>query len=141
MKNRPILVVEDNEDDQFLLAHALEVAKVSHPLAFVKDVKSAKDYLRQNIGSPDASPCLILLDLTLPIEGGLEFLQAIRAEPKTRRLPVVVLTGSCQQQDLMNSYAYGANSYITKTGDLDEFYSKMSCLCMYWLDVCQLPVG
>ena len=133
IKSRSILVVEDNDDDQLLVAQALKAAAVSRPVVFVQDVKAAKGYLTQTL------PCLILLDLSLPLEGGLEFLQAIRSEPKTRRIPVVVLTGSRAQQDLIDSYQYGANSYITKTGNLAEFYDKVSCMCTYWLDICQLP--
>jgi two-component system, response regulator len=138
-KFRSILVVEDNDDDQLVLANALQMARVDSPLVFVKDVQSAKEYLWQASNDVDTTPCLVLLDLSLPLQGGLEFLQAIRSEPKTRRIPVIVLTGSREQQDLIDSYSYGANSYIAKTGNLAKFYDKISCMCMYWLDICQLP--
>lgn len=139
IKSRSILVVEDNDDDQLVLANAMQEAQVSSPLVFVKDVQSAMDFMGKAMKQPDATPCLVLLDLSLPMQGGLEFLRAIRSEPKTRRIPVIVLTGSREQQDLINSYSYGANSYITKTGNLVEFYDKIRCLCMYWLNICQLP--
>ncbi|MCE3234492.1 MAG: two-component system response regulator [Vampirovibrio sp.] len=141
MDIRPILIVEDNSDDQLLLANALEAADITSPIKFVKNGKEAQDYLFKQANKPSALPCLVFLDLTLPEIGGMALLKELRATPETRRLPVIVFTGSHQQKDLLDSYSYGANSYVVKGGTAEDFYDKIHCLCHYWLHICKLPAS
>jgi two-component system response regulator len=139
MNNRAILIVEDNVDDQFLILNALEAARVQNPTVVLETGEEALSYLNDNASSPRSLPCMVMLDLTLPPQNGLDVLKAIRSHPGTRRIPVIVLTGSSREQDREASYANGANSYVTKEGNLDAFFEKIQCLCNYWLDICQLP--
>lgn len=141
MDIRPILIVEDNADDQLLLANALEAAQITNPMKFVKDGKQAEEYLFKSIKKTSAMPCLVFLDLTLPEIGGLVLLKELRSRPETRRIPVIVFTGSHQQSDLLDSYTNGANSYIVKGGSMEDFYDKINCLCNYWLRICKLPAS
>jgi two-component system response regulator len=141
MDKRVILIVEDNPDDQLLLRNALEKAEVQNPLKFVANSEAAKEYLQQCEHSIRGMPSLIFLDLWLPNETGLAFLEELRNNKATHRIPVIVLTQSHQSEDLQESYQLGANSFIYKDGSLSEFNSKIRCICDYWLRVCQLPVA
>lgn len=141
MDNRPILIVEDNQDDQLLLAKALEAANISSPVKFMTDGKEAEEYLFKTVKKPATMPCLIFLDLSLPEIGGIELLRSLRSRSETRRIPVIVFTGSSQQRDLLDSYSYGANSYIVKGGTTEDFFDKINCLCNYWLHICKLPTS
>ncbi len=138
MKNRPILLVEDNDDDVRLTQRALQKNKISNPLVVVGDGVQALDYLL--IGAERMElPSLVLLDLKLPRLDGLEVLRRIRADPKLRRQPVVILTTSREEQDIVRSYDLGANSYIRKPVDFEQFTAAINQLGLYWLVLNEPP--
>lgn len=124
-----ILLVEDNIDDEVLALRALRKHQVRSQVVVARDGQEAIDYL----SSDQAAPQLILLDLHLPRLSGLEVLQHIRNQPKTRLLPVVVLTTSDQDRDRLESYQLGANSYIRKPIDYRDFSDVVKRLSEYWL--------
>lgn len=132
-----ILLVEDNPNDLELAQTALRKNKLANRLHVARDGEEALDFLFCQgpfaDRSPHAGPKLVLLDLKLPKVDGLEVLRAVRADPRTRLLPVVVLTSSLQERDLVESYALGVNSYIVKPVDFDQFLAAVGQLGMYWL--------
>ena len=138
-----ILLVEDNPDDEELTRMALEQSNVANELVVAHDGVEALDYLfgtGPHAGGPAPElPAVILLDLKLPRVDGLEVLQRIRAEERTRRVPVVVLTSSKEEQDVLDSYNSGANSYIRKPVEFDNFFDATKQLGMYWLVLNQSP--
>jgi CheY-like chemotaxis protein len=135
--NRLLLLVEDNVDDQELTLMAFEQGGIANPVVVVQDGVEALDYLfatgNYSDQPPERLPALILLDLQLPRINGLEVLQRIRSNPKTQLIPVVILTTSNEQQDLIESYSLGCNSYIQKPVDYDQFLNVIQQLGMYWL--------
>ena len=134
-----ILLVEDNEDDIDLTLRALERNKILNKVRIARDGVEALDLL-QGAGAATLSlPTLVLLDLKLPKLGGLEVLKAVREHPRTRLLPVVVLTSSKEEQDLIASYSLGANSYIRKPVDFDKFMEAVRQLGLYWLMINEAP--
>ncbi|HZH43501.1 MAG TPA: response regulator [Lysobacter sp.] len=134
---RHILLVEDNQDDEELTRIAFERASIGHPLEVARDGEEALAALQR----PDGLlPALVLLDLKLPKIDGLEVLQRMRADPRTRLLPVVVLTSSRAQRDIAESYRLGANSYIRKPVDFDQFVATVQQLGRYWLALNELPL-
>jgi two-component system, response regulator len=137
MKNRPILLVEDNDDDVRLTKRALKKNGILNELIVVGDGVAALDYLQAaaepGSGKETVLPALILLDLKLPKMDGLEVLKRIRANPQLRRQPVVILTTSKEDQDIFNSYEFGANSYIRKPVDFEQFNAAINNLGLYWL--------
>ena len=132
-----ILLVEDNPDDEKLTLRALRKKKILNPVVVASDGLEALDYLfaTGTHAGRDMSvmPSLILLDLKLPKVDGLEVLKRVRADERTKRIPVVMLTSSKEHQDLITSYDLGANSYIRKPVDFDEFVEITGNLGMYWL--------
>lgn len=138
MKNRPILLVEDNDDDVRLTERALQKNKISNQLVVVRDGVAALDQLRAD-SSRAGLPALVLLDLKLPRMDGLEVLRHIRADPQLRRLPVVILTTSREEQDIIRSYDLGANSYIRKPVDFEQFTAAINQLGLYWLVLNEPP--
>lgn len=136
INKRPILIVEDNADDQVLLVRGLKEAAEHQPLILVNDAEEAVDYLFEQ---DCKMPSLIILDLSLPGMHGMELLRQIRETEATRPIPVVVLTGTDNGENLMNVYNMGANSYITKDLDGDVFQGKIRSTVDYWVDICQLP--
>ena len=132
-----ILLVEDNRDDEELTRMALEQSNIANELVVAHDGVEALDYLfgtgAYAGGKPPDLPAVILLDLKLPRIDGLEVLQRIRKEERTRRVPVVVLTSSKEEQDVLDSYGFGANSYIRKPVEFDKFFEATRQLGMYWL--------
>ncbi|GAB6041841.1 response regulator [Endothiovibrio diazotrophicus] len=132
-----ILLVEDDPDDALLTLHALKEANICNHVDHVADGSEALAYLfrqgRYADRDPDERPALILLDLNMPKVGGLEVLKRIRADPSTRRLPVVILTTSNEDRDLLESYDLGANSYVRKPVDFDQFTEAARGLGMYWM--------
>lgn len=137
---RPILLVEDNPDDVELTIHALEENGVRNPVVVAKDGAEALDRLFGPAGGPAPEPpVIVLLDLNLPKLGGIEVLKRIRANERTRLLPVIVLTSSAEDRDLVESYRFGANSYVRKPVDFDEFHRAAQQLSMYWLMLNEPP--
>lgn len=132
-----ILLVEDNPDDVDLTLRAFKKSNLMNAVVVVRDGIDALDYLfatGAHAGRPaDALPQVVLLDLKLPRLGGLQVLERLRAHPKTRLLPVVVLTSSIEEQDLVKSYSYGANSYVRKPVEFQEFVEAVRQLGLYWL--------
>lgn len=143
MPNSTILLVEDNPDDEALTLRALKKNNIANDVVVARDGVEALDYLFAKGDFKDRDggilPAIILLDLKLPKIDGLEVLKGIRADPRTRFLPVVVLTSSSEEQDLMNSYSYGCNSYIRKPVDFDNFIEAVAHLGLYWLVLNQSP--
>jgi two-component system, response regulator len=137
MTRRPILLVEDNPSDIQLTQRAFAKSKIANALIVAEDGQAALDFLFTN---PSADlPAVVLLDLNLPRVGGLEVLRRIRAEPRTRLMPVVILTTSKEEQDIIESYSLGANSYIRKPVSFAEFSAAVAQLGMYWLALNELP--
>lgn len=137
MNNRLILLVEDNPDDEELALRAFERGQVGNPIVVARDGVEALDYLfgtGPHAGRDSAAmPAMVLLDLKLPRLDGLEVLRRIRSDQRTRCLPVVVLTSSREEQDVVESYSLGANSYVRKPVDFGEFVDAVRHLGMYWL--------
>lgn len=131
---KTILLVEDNADDEQLTLRAMRQSDVPNIIRVARDGAEAIDAL---FGATSGSrlPDLVLLDLKLPKVSGLEVLQRIRSEAKTRTLPIVVLTSSDEERDIVESYNLGANSYIRKPVDFDEFIDAVRQLGLYWLSM------
>lgn len=140
MNNRTILLVEDNPDDVDLTARALRKFKVANELVVARDGEEALEYLLGDAAGNGATlPQLVLLDLKLPRVDGLEVLKRIRAADRTRMLPVVILTSSREEQDIMAGYSLGANSYVRKPVNFDEFVDSVNQLGLYWLILNEPP--
>jgi two-component system response regulator len=139
MKAGTILLVEDNPDDVELTLRAFRQHAVSNDVVVARDGAEAVDILVGTGDRPPLTPVLVLLDLKLPKVGGLEVLQALRDEPRTALVPVVVLTSSAQDDDVAAAYESGANSYIRKPVDFTEFGKVVHQLGMYWLLINQPP--
>ena len=137
MRNKIILLVEDNPSDVKLTKRALEQNQITNELIVAEDGQEALDYLfaTGQYGGRDIRdlPAVVLLDLKLPKIEGLEVLQRIRANEITRLMPVVILTSSDQEADMISSYNLGANSYIRKPVDFRQFTEAVRTLGMYWL--------
>jgi len=138
-----ILLVEDNVNDEELTLRALSKANVANAVIVARDGAEALDWLfrrgQHTSRSADQTPQVILLDLNLPKLGGLDVLRAIRADPKTKLLPVVILTSSQEEKDLIRGYELGANSYIVKPVDFLQFSEAVRQLGLYWLVLNQHP--
>jgi two-component system response regulator len=133
MKERTILLVEDNPDDEALTIRALGKANIVNQLNVARDGAEAIDLLFTNGATRATLPTLILLDLKLPKVDGLEVLRRIRAGERTRLIPVVVLTSSKEQEDVIASYRSGANAYVRKPVNFSEFAEAVRTLGMFWL--------
>ena len=140
MKPVEILLVEDNPGDVRLTKEALREAKVINNLTVLKDGVEALAFLRrQGIYDNAATPHLILLDLNLPRKDGREVLAEIKADEKLKRIPVVVLTTSQDEQDVFKSYNLHANCYVTKPVDLEQFMTVVKSIEDFWLGIVMLP--
>ena len=133
MNEKTILLVEDNPDDEALTLRALKKNNIFNEMTVVHDGQEALDYFFGEGASERPAPTLVLLDLKLPRIDGLEVLRRIRADPRTRLQPIVILTSSKEEQDIVSSYSLGANSYIRKPVDFDQFSEAIRQLGMYWL--------
>lgn len=135
--NRVILLVEDNPRDEELTIRALKKSNVLNPIVVARDGAEALDYLHARGAYAERDdlslPQLVLLDLKLPKVDGLEVLRELRGDPRTALLPVVVLTSSVEEQDLLRSYTLGANSYVRKPVDFVQFIEAVRQLGLYWL--------
>jgi len=139
-----ILVVEDDPRDVELTLTALDEYKLANEVVVARDGTEALDYLycREKFASrPQENPAVILLDLKLPKVNGLEVLQAIRADERLKMIPVVVLTSSHEERDMMASYKLGVNAYVVKPVDFHEFVNAVKELGMFWAVINQPPPG
>ncbi len=138
-----ILLVEDNPDDAEIALRALAKHKIANRIVHVRDGKEALDFLRADGAYSDRNrspkPKLVLLDLKLPRIGGLEVLKAVKGDPELKVIPVVILTSSSEERDLVQSYRLGANSYLVKPVDFDKFGEAMREVGLYWLLLNRLP--
>jgi two-component system response regulator len=142
--NIEILMVEDSEDDIDLALHALREENLANNIFVVRDGEEALDFVfcRGPFSQRcfDDLPKLILLDLKLPKIDGLQVLKQIKGDPRTKRIPVVIMTSSREERDMVEGYDSGANSYIQKPVDFDQFRKAMKTLGMYWMVVNQAPI-
>jgi CheY-like chemotaxis protein len=136
-----ILLVEDNPDDVALTMRALKSNNITNEVVVAMDGVRALDYLFGADGTPGAEelPAVVLLDLKLPKVNGLQVLKRIRADKRTRLLPVVILTSSDEERDVIDGYSLGANSYVRKPVDFAEFAQATKQLGLYWLLLNQAP--
>lgn len=137
-----ILLVEDNPDDVELTIHALKKNNIANPILVVRDGQEALDYLfyeGKYASSKHSLPNIILLDLKLPKVDGIEVLQKIKGDRKLKLIPVVVLTSSKEENDVMKSYDLGVNSYIRKPVDFDQFVNTVRQIGFYWLLINEPP--
>lgn len=134
IERKVILLVEDNADDEKLILMSLKKNKITNEVVVARDGQEALDYLHgsKDKGAP-LKPTVVLLDLHLPKIDGLEVLQRIRGDERTKRLPVVVLTSSDEESDRIKSYDLGANSYVCKPVDFVDFAAAVRELGLYWL--------
>jgi two-component system response regulator len=143
MTDKVILLVEDNPDDELLTLRALRKNKITGEVVVARDGVEALDYLfgEGSYAGRDTSvmPQLILLDLKLPRIDGLEVLRRLRSDERTRLLPVVILTSSREQQDMLDGYGLGANSYVRKPVNFEQFVRAVEQLKLYWLILNEAP--
>ena len=133
-----VLIVEDDPDDLELLLHTFEEARITNPIEVARDGQEALDYVfcqGAHSGREPIPPRLILLDLMLPKIGGIEVLRAIKADPRTKSIPVVILTSSREERDRIEGYQLGANSYVQKPVDFAQFQETIRAMGHYWLSV------
>jgi two-component system, response regulator len=142
-QKKAILLVEDNPDDELLTIRAMHKNNIANEIVVVRDGAEALDYIfgtgayaeRNSVEKPQ----VILLDLNLPKIGGLEVLKKIREDPRTSFYPIVILTSSKEEKDLVESYRLGANSYIRKPVDFNQFSEAIRQLGLYWLVLNEVP--
>jgi DNA-binding response OmpR family regulator len=142
-ETRIILVVEDSASDEMLILRALKVAHLPDGVFVVRDGQQALDYVFREgefAGRPEGeAPAVIVLDIGLPRVNGLDVLQRLRADPRTRLIPVVLLTSSDDERDMLRGYECGANSYVCKPLDFESFAERIARLGAYWLAVNEPP--
>lgn len=145
MRDKVILLVEDNPDDELLTLRALKKNNVLNDVVVARDGVEALDYLfatgKHDGRDANVMPQLVLLDLKLPRVDGLEVLRRMRANERTRLLPVVILTSSKEQQDMIDGYGLGANSYVRKPVNFERFVEAVEQLKLYWLVLNESPPG
>jgi two-component system response regulator len=136
-----ILLVEDNQDDMDLALHALKREKLANHIFVARDGEEALDFLfcrgsfaRRSFEHP---PKLVLLDLKLPKVDGMEVLKEVKSDPRTKNIPIVIMTSSKEERDLVSGYNLGANSYIQKPVDFDQFRETVKSVGLYWLVINQ----
>ena len=141
MTDRVILLVEDNPDDELLTLRAMKKHNIVNKVTVAHDGAEALEYLFADGGAGTTLPGLILLDLKLPKVGGLEVLRRIRADERTKLIPVVVLTSSKEQEDVLASYRFGVNAYVRKPVNFSDFAEAVSTLGMFWLLLNETATG
>jgi two-component system response regulator len=136
-----ILLVEDNQDDMDLALHALKREKLANHIFVARDGEEALDFLfcrgtfvQRSFESP---PKLVLLDLKLPKVDGMEVLKQVKSDPRTKNIPIVIMTSSKEERDLLSGYKLGANSFIQKPVDFDQFRETVKSIGLYWLIINQ----
>jgi CheY-like chemotaxis protein len=143
LENKVILLVEDNADDEALTLRALKKNNIKNEVVVARDGAEALEYLfgtgKYSGRNPDLIPQVVLLDLKLPKVEGLEVLRRVRADERTKRLPVVILTSSVEEQDRITGYDLGANSYVRKPVDFGQFTEAARQLGLYWLVLNEPP--
>jgi two-component system response regulator len=143
MRTKDILLVEDNSDDVELTVMALKEAKITNPVVVARNGVEALDYLfgtGAHAGrSADDQPVVVLLDIKLPLLNGLDVLKRMREDERTRRTPVVMLTSSTEQADIARTYDLGANSYVRKPVEFENFVTAARQLGLYWTVLNQAP--
>jgi DNA-binding response OmpR family regulator len=140
MDHKIILLVEDNPDDEALTLRALKKNNILNEVKVARDGQQALDYFFGEGASANPMPSLVLLDLKLPKVDGLEVLRRIRADQRTSLQPIVILTSSKEEQDIVSGYRLGANSYIRKPVDFDQFIEAIRQLGLYWLVLNESPL-
>lgn len=137
MNEKIILLVEDNPDDEELTVRSLKKANITNEILVARDGQEALDFLfcegRYDSRDPNKVPAIILLDLKLPKLNGIDVLRRLRADERTRLIPVVVLTSSSEDEDMFNSYQSGANSYVRKPVDFAAFAEAVTQLGIFWV--------
>jgi len=143
LRPKTILLVEDNPDDVELMLKALRKNHITNEITVVSDGAEALDFLlvagNRSENDQSGMPAVVLLDLKLPKIDGLEVLRRLRANERTRFLPVVILTSSNEEQDIVNGYSLGVNSYVRKPIDFTRFAEAVSHLGLYWLLLNEAP--
>jgi len=137
-------MADDDEDDRLMTKDALEESRLHNELRFVEDGEELMDYLRRQGEYAEAEkaprPGLILLDLNMPRKDGREALKEIKADPELRRIPIIVLTTSKAEEDILRTYDLGVNSFITKPVSFQGLVEVMKSLALYWLEIVELPL-
>jgi CheY-like chemotaxis protein len=143
MREKMILLVEDNPDDEALTMRALKASKLANEIVITRDGNEALEFMfgtgKYEGRDVSYTPAVVLLDLKLPKLSGLEVLERLRADPRTKLVPVVVLTSSSEDEDMLRSYQLGANSYVRKPVVFGKFADAVSQLGLYWVLLNQLP--
>jgi len=140
MKPIQILLVEDNEGDVFLTKKAFEKARIANNISVVMDGEEAVKFLKAEGEYQDRiKPDIVFLDINLPKKDGKQVLEEVKADPHTKRIPIVVLTSSSAEQDILKSYDLQANAYITKPINLEKFHEIVSATENFWFSVVTLP--
>lgn len=143
--NRPIriLVADDDEDDRMLIADAFDEARLRNPIDFVTDGEELMDYLKQSGRYADLKddflPGIILLDLNMPKKDGRTALKEIREDPNLRNIPIVVLTTSKSEEDILKTYNLGVNSFITKPVTFEGLVEVVQVISKYWIEIVAIP--
>lgn len=137
MAEKMILLVEDNPDDEELTLRALKQSRIANEIVVARDGREALDFLhgkgKYEGRDLERKPAVVLLDLKLPKIGGLEVLERMRADPASKLIPVVVLTSSSEDEDMLKSYRLGANSYVRKPVEFGAFANAVTQLGLYWM--------
>ncbi|TWH46662.1 response regulator [Sporomusa sp. KB1] len=139
MSDKIIFLVEDNPDDEALTLRAFKKNNIMNQVVIAHDGVEAINYLLGPDSANNLIPQIILLDLNLPKMDGLEVLKRLRSDERTKLLPIIILTSSREEQDLLNSYDLGANSYIRKPVDFNQFIAAVQQLGLYWLVLNEIP--
>jgi CheY-like chemotaxis protein len=142
MKSMHLLLVEDNEGDILLTTEALEASKVLNEVSIARNGKLALDFVFKKNGYEDVkSPDVILMDINLPLKSGIEVLEILKSDESTKHIPIIILTTSSSESDIMKSYNNHANAYIVKPVDVSEFLEAVLSLEDFWLNIVHLPVN